>query len=79
MENYPIFKTEHAVKNKGNKNNLHLAQKYAGILILSFRAWTLSVPETRTDYVCKQILVHIFDPNGGYCLFIPGSAIKCLI
>jgi len=61
-----------------------LAQKYAGIFVLghylfleahSFPQAMLSenclIP--RRDNVHGQISVHIFTPNGGYCLFITAT------
>ena len=65
---------------KDNKDNsLHLGRKYARIFVLghylflvahSFPRATLSenCSLLRTDNVRGQISMHIFAPNGGYCL-----------
>ena len=67
---------------KDNKDNsLHLGRKYARIFVLghylflvahSFPRATLSenCSLLGTDNVRGQISLHIFAPNGGYCLFI---------
>ena len=68
---------------KNNKyNSFHLARKYARIFVLghylfleahSFPRATLSenCSLLGTDNLRGQISVHIFAPNGGYCLYIP--------
>ena len=73
---------------KDNKDNsLHLGRKYARIFVLghylllvahSFPRATLSenCSLLGTDHVRGQISVHIFAPNGGYCLCIPFMQIR---
>ena len=67
---------------RDNKDNsLHLGRKYARIFVLGHYLFLVahSFPRTTlsencsllgTDNVCGQISVHIFAPNGGYCLYI---------
>ena len=76
---------------KDNKHNsLHLVRKYARRFVLgdnlflqaqNFHRATL--PENclllGTDNVRKQIFVHIFALNGGYCLFILRSTNKSTV
>ena len=69
-------------------NSLHLARKYAGILVVrghylfreanSFpRAQLEENCELRgTDNVQGQISEHIFAPNGGYCLCYPSNLFR---
>ena len=57
---------------KDNKHNsLHLARKYARILVLSHYLFleAHSFPRAN-DNVRGQISEHISAPNGGYCLFL---------
>ena len=76
---------------KDNKDNsLHLGRKYARIFVLrhylflvahSFPWATLSENclLLGTDNVRGQISVHIFTPNGGYCLNIPQFSKLCML
>ena len=66
---------------KGNKHNsFHLVQKYACIFVLGHYLflkahsfpWAMLLENCsllKTGNVCGQISVHIFAPNGGYCLY----------
>jgi len=64
-----------------------LAQKYARIFVLGHYLFLKahSFPQAmlsenclilRTDNVRRQISVHIFAPNGGYCLFFTAAYIE---
>ena len=90
---FPNFETcAHCEKDlKDNKDNSpHLGRKYAQIFVPGHYLFLIahSFPRAslsenclllRTDHVRGQISVHIFAPNGDYCIFLTQWRLLCLL